>query len=144
MDEGDQITITLTVDGLTSGIFYASDTDFAGGTAITGTDFRDALRGNTHLHGNTLGPYRVGDLSNFQRFNILADSQPEPDETIVLPVPRVNTAHPFHSTTDTFAYGEPLTITIRASDGYTPTPSFSIAVDDADTAEGDTAVFTVT
>ncbi|MDD9882936.1 MAG: hypothetical protein OXU62_00130 [Gammaproteobacteria bacterium] len=33
-------------------------------------------------------------------------------------MPRVNTAHSFHSTTDTFAYGDPLTVTIRQNDGY--------------------------
>ncbi|MDD9815172.1 MAG: hypothetical protein OXU31_04220, partial [Gammaproteobacteria bacterium] len=81
-------------------------------------------------------------------FNILADSQPEPDETIVLPVPRVNTAHAFHTTTDTFTYGDPLTITIRANDAdnryVPPEPTFAVAVDNADTAEGGTAVFTVT
>ena len=117
MDEGDTVTITLTVDGLSDGAFFVSNTNFAGGTATPGTDF-ETPGGLIFLSGNFLSTFRVGDLSNFQPLNILDDSQPEPDETVVLPVPRVDFTHAFTSTTDTFAYGEPLTFTIRASDGY--------------------------
>ena len=116
VNEGDSVTITLTLSGLTDGAF-ASDTGAFGGTATNGQDYDGPSETGMGVRrviyeSRTLNPSK---LSEGLTYTITDDSAAEPDETITLAVPTFN----YLSGSDTITRGDPLTITIRANDGYT-------------------------
>ncbi|MDD9850564.1 MAG: autotransporter outer membrane beta-barrel domain-containing protein, partial [Gammaproteobacteria bacterium] len=114
VDEGDTVTLTLTVSGVTSGEAGWSSTPFSG-TATAGDDYQVGI-------GSGHGAFRAsavvaGDRDLFQAvtYSITNDTMPEPDETIIAPVPVVTgSLNPdTYTTTST-----DITITIRQNDGY--------------------------
>ena len=112
VNEGDTVSVRVTVSGLTSGnlrLNRESDSDL-GGTATLDADFRRQA-GST---GPILAVLLPGNLSGIANWIVVNDTIAEPDETIVIPVPM---ADPTSTTADTVIPGDSLTITIRANDG---------------------------
>ncbi|MDD9818925.1 MAG: hypothetical protein OXU61_12445, partial [Gammaproteobacteria bacterium] len=125
VDEGDRVSFTLAIDGVSSGV-VTFNLPVLSGTA-TAADLSSS--------SIALFPLSSGVLSDTRSIDIVNDSIAEPDETVIISVTIDS-----QTTTDTITPAESLTFTIRASDQ----PTFSVAADDAATSEGDTATFTVT
>ena len=111
VDEGDTIAITLAITGASSGALTTSVANF-GGTAVAGADYTVTSGGNL----NRFGARFLASSTRFSQsaeISITADGAPEPDETMTLnPQVIVDTVG------ITTRVGFPLTITIRANDGY--------------------------
>ena len=106
MDEGDTVTLTLSVTGASVG-FFTSNAPTPGGTATISEDF-DFPEGRS---GFTFS--NAENFSESKTLTITDDDIPEPDETIIIPVLERNTGN----VRPTNTVG-PVTITIRQNDGY--------------------------
>ncbi|MDD9851619.1 MAG: hypothetical protein OXU94_07630, partial [Gammaproteobacteria bacterium] len=145
VDEGDEITVTVTAHGLTAG-GIGIDYNYAG-TAASVTDYHD--RGN---------PARV-DSSDFvnasssgvsvirKRFTIRDDTIAEADETIIITLTNISLIT--GTMPSTFTSTDTLTITILANDGHadqrvvhilTITGPATLTETDADSMSGDYTV----
>ena len=130
VNEGDVVTVSITIDGLTSGLLVAS-TAISGTAAIDGADFTTSNRagsGNYQYPSSTLRPTI---LSVNDDITIVNDSDPEGDETIILTT-TVSISPP--GVTVTVA-NPTVTITILANDGHSLA---SLGGTDATLSEGAT------
>ncbi|MDD9863405.1 MAG: hypothetical protein OXU54_02350, partial [Gammaproteobacteria bacterium] len=129
VDEGDSIWVTYAAHGLMGGSIRAN-TEISGGTAA-----------DLSSPGNPIVLLFSSSPSVPVAFTILNDNTPEPDQTITVALGDiVTTALTMPPGPWTAGTPSGVTFTVRANDQ----PVLAVAVDDADTAEGDTAVFTVT
>ncbi|MDD9818481.1 MAG: hypothetical protein OXU61_10180, partial [Gammaproteobacteria bacterium] len=138
VDEGDAVTITLALSGISaSSIIVVGPETLFGGSATQGQDYTGPSVGGVVLWP-LVGIEPTDDpLAQSRTYSITDDNAAEPDETITLAVPALTVD--FGRDTYTTASTD-IAITIRASDR----PLLAVAVDDANIAEGETAVFTVT
>ncbi len=112
VDEGDIVTMTLTISGVTDDLI--TNTSSFTGTATTDQDYVSSGMAS----GVSVYPgfaFRTGTLTQEVSITITDDTTPEGDETFTVTVPTRNTIA--SSSSDTLARGEPVTVTIRANDG---------------------------
>ena len=114
MDEGDTVTITLTISGFASGVVAVSwiQTSF-GGSATQGQDYTGESRNGEVVWANSGIAQGDPDLVHSADYAITADNTAEPAETITLAVPALSNAGaqtPYTTTSPAIA------ITIRAND----------------------------
>ncbi|MDD9851289.1 MAG: autotransporter outer membrane beta-barrel domain-containing protein, partial [Gammaproteobacteria bacterium] len=106
VDEGDTVTLTLSLSGASVGI-HATNPVGSEGTAVFNDDY---------MFPGRLSGFSLSGTSGFtesKTLTITDDDIPEPDETIIIPMltRSVGTVRPTNT-------AGPLTITIRQNDGY--------------------------
>ena len=106
MDEGDTVNLTITLSGITGNLARWNAVNFAG-TATAGEDYPEG-----RIAANAI---TAPDISRTLMYLITDDDTPEPDETIIVPVPVVTSFGNLDSFTTT---STAITITILANDGY--------------------------